>query len=162
MPTSRPARRPRLSQVVNKAATTTTLTSSLNPSVVGQAVTFTATVSITDPVPGPPTGTVTFKDGTTTLGTGTLDASGVATFTTSTLAAGRHSIKATYNGDASFKTSTSAVLTQTVNRALVVSGGPASGVQDPAPLTQPMLAPIVAEAIARWQEAGAAPRASWP
>ena len=101
---------------------------------------------------------MTFKEGTTTLGTGTLNASGVATFTISTLAAGSHSIKATYNGDATFKTSTSAVLTQTVNRALVVSGGPASGVQDPAPLTQPMLAPIVAEAIARWQEAGAAPQ----
>ncbi|WP_210420322.1 Ig-like domain repeat protein [Aquisphaera giovannonii] len=145
-----------LSQKVNKETTTTTLSSSANPSLVGQSVTFTATVTFADPLPGTPTGTVTFKDGSKTLGTGTLSASGVATFTISTLAAGTHSIKATYGGDAAFATSTSVTLSQKVNRALLVAGGPAPvAAASVAPLTQPILAPIVAEAISRWRAAGA-------
>ncbi len=82
---------------VQPAATTTTLTSSLNPAPVGQAVTFTATVSVVAPATGTPTGMVTFLDGTTTLGTATLT-NGVATLTTSALSAGTHSITAMYNG----------------------------------------------------------------
>lgn len=89
-------------------ATTTALSSSLNPSALGQAVTFTATVTGTNP-----TGTATFKDGSTVLGTGTLSA-GVATFTTSSLAVGSHSITVSYSGDAGNLASTSAVLTQSV------------------------------------------------
>ena len=102
---------PALSQVVNKAGTTTTLTSSLNPSTVGTSVTFTATVA--PQFSGTPAGSVKFKDGTTTLGTVTLSG-GVATFTTSTLTKGTHQISAAYGGSASFNTS-SASLTQTVN-----------------------------------------------
>jgi uncharacterized delta-60 repeat protein len=93
-------------------ASSTSLTSSLNPSTFGVAVTFTATVNSTG---GTPTGTVTFKDGVNTLGTGTLS-SGKAIFHTSTLAAGAHSITAAYGGTTSFASSTSAVLTQTVNQ----------------------------------------------
>jgi hypothetical protein len=96
----------------NQAATTTTLTSNVNPSQSGQSVTFTATVAAGS---GMPTGTVTFKGGTSTLGTAALNASGVATFTTSSLAAGSHSISAAYGGDANFAPSTSTALTQTVN-----------------------------------------------
>ena len=59
---------------------------------------------------------MTFKDGATTLGTGTLNGAGQATFTTRRLSVGSHSITATYNGDATFAGSTSAALTQTVNR----------------------------------------------
>src|SRR5262249_27585445 len=66
-------------QVVAKAASTTTMVSSLNPSTVGQNVTFTATVASS--TTGIPTGTVTFKDGSTTLGTGSLS-SGQAAFST--------------------------------------------------------------------------------
>ena len=66
------------------------------------------------PGSGVPTGTVTFDDGSTVLGTVTLT-SGTASFTTSSLAVGTHSIKAVYAGDANFKTSTSAVLKQVVN-----------------------------------------------
>ena len=87
-----------LSQVVNLNSTTTTLISSVNPSASGQSVTFTATVADVAPGVGTPTGTVTFKDGATTIGTGTLSA-GVTTFTTSTLAIGTHSITAVYGGD---------------------------------------------------------------
>ncbi|MFE3866447.1 Ig-like domain-containing protein, partial [Streptomyces goshikiensis] len=70
-----------VSYVVAKAATSTVLTVVPVSSVFGQSVTLTATVTATSPGAGTPTGTVTFKDGGTTLGTGTL-VSGVATFTT--------------------------------------------------------------------------------
>jgi Bacterial Ig-like domain (group 3) len=91
-------------------ATTTALTSTPNPSTLGQSVTFTATVSSSS---GTPTGKVTFKDGTTTLGTVTLT-SGVATFATSTLTHGKHKITARYGGSSKFAPS-SVSLTQTVN-----------------------------------------------
>lgn len=106
-----------LSQTVNKANSSAALTSSANPSVTGQSVTFTATLTAVAPGAGTPTGTVTFKDGSTTLGTGTLNASGVATFSTSTLAAGSHSITASFAGDAKFNGSTSNTVTQVVNVA---------------------------------------------
>lgn len=93
-------------------ASSSSVTSSLNPSPFGTPVTFTATVK--PATVGTPTGKVTFKDGTTTLGTGTLSG-GKATFKTSSLAKGKHSITAAYGGDATFTGSTSPVLTQTVN-----------------------------------------------
>jgi hypothetical protein len=98
---------------ITAIATTTTLTSSVSPSIFGQSVMFTAKVSASS---GTPTGTVTFKDGTTTLGTGTLSGN-QATFSTSLLAAGTHSITGVYGGSSDFAGSTSAVLSQTVNKA---------------------------------------------
>src|SRR5207244_35996 len=62
-----------LSQVVNKADSLSTVTSLVNPSVFGQSVTFTATVTAVAPGAGTPSGSVTFKDGVTTLNTATLD-----------------------------------------------------------------------------------------
>ena len=106
-----------VNQVVNKDATTTALTSNVNPSDFGQNVTFTATVTAQAPGAGTPTGTVTFFDGATQIGTGTLNGSGVATFSTATLSVGTHPIMATYNGDTNFVGSTSAVLNQVVNKA---------------------------------------------
>src|SRR6185437_12339767 len=105
-----------VTQTVNhpSANTTTTVTSSANPATTGQAITFTAAVTSTSP--GTPTGTVTFLDGTSTLGTATLDATAHATFSASSgLSAGSHSITAKYSGDATFITSTSAALSQSVN-----------------------------------------------
>jgi hypothetical protein len=96
-------------------ATTTAIASSSNPSVFGQPVTFTATVTGQGSVT--PTGTVTFYNSTATLGTGTLNGSGVATYTTSSLAAGQYLMTATYGGDASNFGSSSSVLTQVVNAA---------------------------------------------
>ena len=83
---------------VAKNPTTTSLTSSQNPSVFGQSVTFTATVSRTL-VAGTPTGGVTFKDGGTPLGGAVTLSGGVATLSTSALAAGNHTITAEYGGD---------------------------------------------------------------
>ncbi len=105
-----------LTQTVAQAATTSKVTSSANPSVFGQSVTFTATIKAVVPGSGTPTGTVTFLDGSTTLGTGTLSG-GTATFSILTLAVGTHSITVVYLGDTSFSTSTSGMLTQTVKQA---------------------------------------------
>ena len=96
---------------------TTTLASSLNPSTYGSSVTFTSTVS-----PRAASGTVTFKDGATTLGTGTLSG-GVATFAISSLSVGSHSLTSEYGGDGSYLASTSSVLTQVVNVAGTVWAG---------------------------------------
>jgi hypothetical protein len=104
-----------LTQTVNKDGTTSSVTSSLNPSRHGQSVTFTATVAASSPGTATPTGSVTFKDGTKTLGTKTLNSSGQATFSTSNLSRGSHSITVVYGGSSSFLGSTSPVLTQTVN-----------------------------------------------
>src|SRR5688572_10984565 len=93
--------------------TWTTLTSSANPVLVGQPVTFTATVKAVGGG-GTPTGTVTFKDASATLGTGSVDGLGQATLTTSSLALGTHAITAVYGGDGTFSASTSDVLQQAV------------------------------------------------
>ena len=103
-----------LQQSVSKAASTTVLVSSLNPSVFGQPVTFTATVAAQ--FSGTPTGRVTFRNGTTVLGTAALS-SGVASYTTTKLGAGTLSITAEYDGNASFTSSTSSPLSQVVNPA---------------------------------------------
>ena len=97
-----------LSQTVNKIVTTTTLTSSLNPSMVGASITLTAIVS-----PSTATGTVQFLDGAAVLGTSTL-ANGSATFSATSLTQGTHSITAVYSGDANNATSTSAATSQVV------------------------------------------------
>lgn len=97
-----------VNQTAGSTPTTTGLASNLNPSVLGSIVTFTATVS-----PSVATGTVTFKNGITTIGTGTLS-SGTATFATGALAVGAHSITAVYEGDATYASSTSSPVSQTV------------------------------------------------
>ncbi len=104
--------------LVVQANTSTAVSSSVNPSVTGQLVIFTATVSITAPGSGTPTGTVQFKDGANNLGAQAALNSGTATLITSSLTQGIHNITATYNGDANFLGSTSPPLTQTVNQAL--------------------------------------------
>ena len=74
-----------------------------------------------------PTGTVTFKDGSTTLGTGTLSGDPTATLTTSSLIVGTHPITAAYGGDERFAASTSSVLDQVVNAAVVPVPATGSG-----------------------------------
>jgi hypothetical protein len=106
----------------------TVVTSSVNPSVGGSAVTFTAKVPGNCNVP---TGSVTFLDGTTSLGTVPLDSSATASITTSSLTVGTHTITVTYPGDFNFYKSVSAPFTQTVTgyptaTTLSVSPNPAS------------------------------------
>jgi hypothetical protein len=104
-----------LSQVVDKATTKTTLAAAPNPATSGATVTFTATVSVVAPGTGTPTGTVTFMDGATELGTGTVNSSKKATFATTSLAEGTHSITAVYSGDSNFNSDTSGAVSEKVN-----------------------------------------------
>jgi len=113
-----------ISLTVNKIAPLIVLQSSMNPVLVTNSVTFTATVSS---VVSTPTGTVNFFDGTTPIGSGTLNAGGVVTLTTSTLALGTHPITAVYSGDSNFLTVTNSPavseLVQDFNLAISTSSG---------------------------------------
>ena len=106
---------PSTTQTVNQAATTTAVASSLNPSTSGQQVTFTATVTVNSPGAGSPTGSVTFKDGTTSICSSVALSSGQATCQTSGLSVATHSITAVYGGDTNLAGSTSSILSQVVN-----------------------------------------------
>ncbi len=102
-----------LNQVVDPVASSVALTSSLNPSIYGQSVTFTATVTGAS---GTPSGNVTFLNGSSKLGTVAL-ASGVANLNTTSLNPGSHTITAKFAGDAAYGAAT-ASLTQTVTSKL--------------------------------------------
>ena len=100
-----------VTQTVNKVNSLTTLTSSSNPAKLGSNVIFTAVVSTGA---GIPSGSVTFKDGSFTLGTVSLSGS-KAVFSTFKLSVGTHSITAVYDGDGNFNGSASSVLPQKIN-----------------------------------------------
>ena len=121
------------------ASTTTAVTSSLDPSVFGQSVTFTATVSGSSP-----TGTIQFLDGATGLGSPRALTSGAAELTTSALTVGTHSITAVYSGDSSNTTSTSTILSEVVSPAT----------------TPPVVTPPAAISIPATQAGGATSGAS--
>ena len=101
---------------VAQAGTSVAVTNAANPSVVGQQITLSATVT---PASGSgPTGTVQFYDSGTALGPAETVSGGVATLTTSGLALGSHSITAIYSGDTNFQQSTTLVtFSQVVNHA---------------------------------------------
>jgi hypothetical protein len=100
-----------VTQTVNAVSTSTSLSASVSTLVFGQSVNFTAAVN-----PSSATGTVTFKDGSKTLGTAALSG-GSATFSINSLAVGSHSLTAVYSGDANDSGSTSGSITETVNKA---------------------------------------------
>jgi sugar lactone lactonase YvrE len=109
---------------INPVATVTTITTSGSPATVGARVTFIATTTTTGVV----SGTVNFSDGAALLGTGTLNSSGVATFSTTTLALGTHSITAAFQTNTNF-TASSATLTQVMTAAtgsFTISASPAT------------------------------------
>ena len=95
---------------VTPTSLTVALASSPNPVTYGSVVLFTATLPIDA------TGTVTFYDGTTVLGTGSISG-GVATQLTNSLTAGTHSITAQYGGDINYNAADSTALSQVVNKA---------------------------------------------
>jgi hypothetical protein len=103
-------------------ATSTTLTSTPNPSTAGQSVTLTATELASDSTH--PAGSVQFKDGSTNLGAAVaVNASGVATATTSTLSTGSHSITAVFTATAAgYNGSTSSPVSQVVNAVVAAVG----------------------------------------
>ena len=114
-PNNNSATSPVLIITTSKAVATITLTTSLNPSSFNQAVTFTASV------PAGATGTILFSDGATLLGTAPINAAGVASLATSSLAIGAHLITAAFAGDTNFSAVTSLVLTQNVTRSLTTT-----------------------------------------
>ena len=114
------------SQKVTRADTTTMVVSSLNPSIKGDAVTFTATVAAVAPGAGVPTGSVDFKDGSQVLATVPLTA-GSASYTTSTLTQGQHGIIGVYSGDANFFLSRAAIVSQKVLAPSLTITAPAAG-----------------------------------
>lgn len=101
------------SVLLNAAGTYVDVTSSPNPSLLGQPATFKATVRGSVTASPVPSGTITFEDGTKTLGNVSLT-SGTASFKTSSLSLGTHAISVRYSGDANFNPSRSATLPQTV------------------------------------------------
>lgn len=122
--TSNPATSPATTVIVGMVTPTVALVSSANPGAVGQTITFTATV------PAGATGTITFTDGSSVLGTGAVGAAGAAVLTTSSLAIGTHVITASYAGDTTYKAAVSAPLSQAIGKlpttiTLTVSTGTA-------------------------------------
>jgi hypothetical protein len=101
-------------------ATTTTLAAAPSSATVGTAVAFTAMVK---PASGTvvPSGTVTFMNGSTVLGTATLNGTGQGTLSTSALAVGSYSVTAVYGGDSGDSTSTSTAVVVTITPAAVAS-----------------------------------------
>ena len=101
-------------QVVNQVGASVALTSSANPSPYAQSVTFTATATGSSVTP---TGVMTFKEGSTVLGTDNLNGSGVATYSTSALGTGSHTITAEYGGDGTYTAGATGTVTQVIERA---------------------------------------------
>ncbi len=119
-----------ISQVVNKDSTTTTAGASPSSANLGQTVTFTATVSANSPGSGTPTGTVDFYETTTSTDLtpgGVALTSGTASFSTTSLAAGPHTITATYSGDGNFLSSYGTAGTVTVGQSIIVLDPSAGG-----------------------------------
>ncbi len=120
MQTLAPSKSAAINESVTPALTTTSLNASVNPAALGQSVTFMAVVTPTLSGSSLPTGVVTFMDGMTSLGTGTITinpATGVsqATLSTSSLTSGSHSITAVYSGDSNFASSGSGVIHELIN-----------------------------------------------
>jgi hypothetical protein len=116
-----------VTETVHRDSTTVAVSPSSDPSVAGQPVTFTATVTPVAPMAGTPTGTVTFFDGSTALGTVTLDANGKAALTTQFATLGNQQIKAVYNGNSNFAASSHTITEQvrtSSKTALVSSDNP--------------------------------------
>jgi len=116
--------------------TSTTLTVSTQSVTTGASVAFTVTVKPSSGA-GVPTGAVIIADGTTQLHTIPLDGTGTATFTTSTLAVGVHSISAAYGGDQRYMSSLASAVTVTITSAppTIILNESAAGVVVGKPMT---------------------------
>ena len=103
-----------IAEIVNHARPTVTIQTSATPASFGQAVTFTAVVT----GPGTPTGTVQFQDGGSNkvFGMVTIDGTGTAAVSTSSLSVGTHTVYAAYEGDTYFDPRASSVR-QVINKA---------------------------------------------
>jgi hypothetical protein len=128
---------------IAKAPSASSVSSNVNPSAELQTVTFTAIVASGV---GTPTGSMTLKNRATVIGTGNLNGSGTATFSTSALPAGNHAIMAEYGGDNNFIATASTVLTQTVTAAAIPTPSPTPSAT-PSATPTPTPAPTPAQAL---------------
>jgi len=110
---------------VAKGSATVTVTSATNNLIYGQSIVFTATVKAVAPATNALTGTITFKDGTVTLGSASLNAAGQAAFSAKTLSAtnATHVITAIYGGSANYSNSTSGNFLQSVSKLTLTASG---------------------------------------
>jgi Bacterial Ig-like domain (group 3)/MBG domain (YGX type)/FG-GAP-like repeat len=135
---------------VTKIASKLALTGSANPALTMSSVSFSAQAASS--TTGIPTGTVTFSDGSTVLGTATLNSSGLATYTTTNLPDGQHSITASYGGDKDFAPANSSAMAETIadfkltssgaTTQSVAAGGSATYAFTLTPSTPTLLAPV--------------------
>jgi len=138
-----PSQSATVDETVDPAATTTTLASSPNPAAYGQPVTLTATVATVLGTSPTPTGSVTFMQGSTVLGTVSLMAGGreglsTATLVVTSLPVGSDALHATYLGTSTDAPSSSAAITQKVDQApTTLTASPASSGTMTATLTTP-------------------------
>lgn len=111
-----------LNVFMNNGGTYITNVGNPNPANVGQSVTFTTTVAYSIPGLGTPTGAVTFYNGGSLLGTGTLNSSGVASYTDSSgfSTEGTYTIYANYSGDSNYNPNSAPPLTETVSSGVPV------------------------------------------
>ncbi|HMI89448.1 MAG TPA: Ig-like domain-containing protein [Polyangiaceae bacterium] len=112
-----------VTQTVNLSGASVSLASSDNPSSYEQSVTFTATATGSAQMP---TGVMTFRDGTTLLGTANLSGSGVAAYSTAALTTGAHTVTAVYGGDSVYSAGATGTVTQVIDRASTMTGLAAS------------------------------------
>jgi hypothetical protein len=134
--------------LVDQGSTTSTLSQTAASTVFGQAFTATATVSTVAPAAGTPTGQVTFLDGANPLSSAVgLNGAGLASFTTSTLPPGSHSLSAAYAGDGNFKPSTSNTLPHTVDKASTTATL-TSPTPDPTAVGQPVTFSAIVTVVA--------------
>ncbi len=111
---------------ITKAVTSAALQTSAANVMLKSDVVLTAKVTSPN---GAPTGSITFLDGTTVLGSGAVDNGGTATLTVSTLAGGAHNLTAVYGGDSNFSGSTSTATNLSVQDfQLAISGGSVTSV----------------------------------
>lgn len=138
---------PNESVTVTKADTTTTVESSMNPSVGGQPVTFTATVTPNTSTSTTPTGTVQFVVDGSNFGAPVAMSNGMAQISTSTLSAGNHTVTAQYSGDANFNPSNGTLTGgQTVTPAPTPTPTP-TPTATPSPTPTPTPTPTPAQAL---------------
>jgi len=119
-----------LAQVVNKDSTTTSVSDTPSLVNVGQTVTFTVVFTASAPGSGTPTGTVDFYGTTTSTDLtpgGVALSTGTATFATTSLAVGSHTIKVSYSGDSNFLTSNASTSSITIGQSIIVLDPSAGG-----------------------------------
>jgi hypothetical protein len=104
-----------VNQVVSPVSTSPTLSVGPNPTTFGTPVTVTETIPVVNGTPA--TGTVIFSQNGIVIGTGTINAQGVASFTTSTLPVGTDPITATYSGDTNYAAINSGPVNEVINKA---------------------------------------------